>query len=79
MASTYIHLHEDDGTPTVNVLTLDSGERFINIRIRDSCMVFLSGRDRVAVQYALALATAIREAAEKIQASLEQAAPVVVQ
>ena len=78
MASVYIHLHVD-GAPKVHVLTHDSGEHSMNINITDYCTVFLPGRDCVTVQYALALATAIREAAENIQASLEQAAPAVVQ
>ena len=79
MASFYVHLHDDDGTPTVNVLTLPNGERFMNINITDNCTVSLPGRDHLTVQHALALATAIREAAETLLASLEQAAPAVVQ
>ena len=79
MASIYISLHEDGGAPRVNVLTLGNGERFMNINITDDCTVSLPGRDHATVRHAVALATAIREAAESMQASLEQAAPAVVQ
>jgi hypothetical protein len=79
MASAYITLHDDD-VLKAHVLQIESsGERFINIDIGD-CSISLPGRDYVAVTHAFALAKAIQEAAEELQAALqEQQAPEVVQ
>ena len=80
MASIYISLHEDGGAPRVNVLTLGNGERFMNINITDDCTVSLPGRDHATVRHAVALATAIREAAEALLTTLQdEQHPVVVQ
>ena len=71
MASIYLSLHDDDDPPRVNVLTLKNGEQFMNINITNACTISLPGRDAVTVKHALALAAAIQEAAENLQASLE--------
>jgi hypothetical protein len=71
MVSIYISLHDDDGAPNVQVLKLDrTGEAFMNIRVANGCTVTLPGYDHIAVIQALALAEAIRAAAESLKDSL---------
>lgn len=71
MASIYINLHDDEGTPAVDVLTIQhTGERFMNITITNACTITLPGRDHATACYAFALADAIRTAAEELKAAL---------
>ena len=73
MATVSVHLRDGDGTPTVEVLRLDSGERFMIVRLTESCRISLPGYDELTVFHALVLADAIRTAAEALKADLEQA------
>jgi len=66
MASIYISLNDDDGAPTVETLQIPSGERFMNLRIGDACVIALPGYDHVTVTHAFALADAIRHAADAL-------------
>lgn len=74
MAGVTIHLRLEDGAPTGDVLTISgghgAGESFINLTISGSLSLIPAGRDHEAVASARALAAALTDAANTLEAAL---------